>query len=240
MRPLALKARRSSPCMPFTACEAVTSSVTGLVLPRMVRSPVTLNLPSPTFSTLVDVKVMVGWFATSKKLADLRSASRLSFPVSMVVTSIVASAFDFAGSCSSYWTVPVVLPNRPWTVVMTRCFTAKDEVECTGSMFQVVVSAEAASGKKAATASVKRRFMYSPFERRYLTRASPSVNAMDGALRLGWEAVGGSEAHAHAGREAQQIELLEPELARDEDGGLQDAHAQRDLVPADPALRAAH
>src|SRR5215813_2314526 len=59
-----------------------TFSVTSLVTPCSVRSPISLSGPCPLPSTRLDLKVAVGNFATSKKLDDLRSLSRVSLPVS--------------------------------------------------------------------------------------------------------------------------------------------------------------
>ncbi len=67
-------------------------------------------LPSPLV-TLVDLKVMVGNFSTSKKSGDLRWASRFGSRVSMVVVSMVISAELLVMSLSSCWTTPVVFPN---------------------------------------------------------------------------------------------------------------------------------
>src|SRR5271154_2008199 len=49
-----------------------TSSTTGLVTPCSLRSPVTLDLPGPAASTLVDLNVIVGYLATSRKSGLLR------------------------------------------------------------------------------------------------------------------------------------------------------------------------
>ena len=49
-----------------------TSSTTSFVLPRIVRSPTSLNLPAAPGSTRLDLNVSVGCFATSKKSALLR------------------------------------------------------------------------------------------------------------------------------------------------------------------------
>src|SRR6266542_1185190 len=48
-----------------------------------------------------------------------------------------------------------------------------------------------------------------------------------------------SELHADAAREPKQVELLEPDLARDEDWTFVEPQAQRELVPAHPAIRLA-
>src|SRR5947208_8967212 len=57
-----------TPPIAFTAGDGPsTSSTTSLVTPWIVRSPVTFNLPWLSTSAFLDLKVMVGYFATSKK-----------------------------------------------------------------------------------------------------------------------------------------------------------------------------
>ena len=63
------------PCGPRPALLSVTSSTTGLVMPRIVRSPVTLSLLPRRRSTLVLLNVAVGYFAASKKSALCRCSS---------------------------------------------------------------------------------------------------------------------------------------------------------------------
>ena len=46
-----------------------TSRTASFVTPCIVRSPVTFNLPVPAASTFVDLKVIVGYLATSKKFS---------------------------------------------------------------------------------------------------------------------------------------------------------------------------
>src|SRR6266567_9482505 len=57
---LPLKPTRQLPHGSFSAPVTSKSTVTGLVTPRMVRSPVTLKLVSSTCSTPIEVKVMAG------------------------------------------------------------------------------------------------------------------------------------------------------------------------------------
>src|SRR5271155_4237414 len=66
-----------------------TSRTTSLATPWMVRSPVTFNLPAPADSTRFDLKVMVGYLATSKKWSLRRSSSRLCTRLSTEPASIV-------------------------------------------------------------------------------------------------------------------------------------------------------
>src|SRR2546429_3128449 len=67
----------------------------------MVRSPVTLNFPGASCSTFLDLKVMVGKWATSKKRSLRRSLSRSGSRVSTVFTSMVTSTLDFVMSWRS-------------------------------------------------------------------------------------------------------------------------------------------
>jgi hypothetical protein len=70
---LPAKRARRLPHRSFSAPVSRKSTLTGLVTPRMVRSPVTLKVVSPTCSTPVEVKVMVGWLSMSRNL--LRSGA---------------------------------------------------------------------------------------------------------------------------------------------------------------------
>jgi len=56
-----------------------TVRVTGLVTPWIVRFPVARSLPSAALSKWLDLKVMRGYFATSKNSALRRCSSRLAF-----------------------------------------------------------------------------------------------------------------------------------------------------------------
>src|SRR6266511_1155421 len=78
----------------------------------------TAKYPTITFKS---TKVMVGYFAVSKKSGDLRWPSRSATRVSRLFTSIVTSTVDFAGSASSSCAMPAYFVNSPRTVEMTRC-----------------------------------------------------------------------------------------------------------------------
>src|SRR6266478_8720867 len=127
-----------------------TSRTASLVTPRMVRSPVIFSLPAETCSIFFDLKVIVGYFATSKNLSLLRSSSRLGSLVSTVFASMVISTVDLLMSRSSQFTVPVTPLNCPRTVEIIRCFTANPAAVCCGSICQVVVVAAAETAKTAA------------------------------------------------------------------------------------------
>jgi hypothetical protein len=70
---------------------SLKSTVTGLVTPRMVRSPVTAKLVSPACSTLVEVKLMAGWLSVSRNLLR-RASSRCWLRVWMIFAWIVSWA----------------------------------------------------------------------------------------------------------------------------------------------------
>ena len=116
-----------------------TSSTTGFVTPFMVRSPFTLSFPSPAFSTLVDLKVIFGFFSASKKSGERRWSSRFCSRVSMLAVSITASTLDLVRSFSSSFTVPAVLPNSPRTLEIAMCRTVKLACVWLGLMVQVLV-----------------------------------------------------------------------------------------------------
>ena len=62
------------------------SSVTGFVVPRIVRSPVMRKRPPPSGSTLVVWNVSVGFSPAAKKSGERRCSLRFSLPVSMEAT----------------------------------------------------------------------------------------------------------------------------------------------------------
>jgi len=97
------------------ACPS-TENVTVFVMPARVRFPVTCSLPGVPV-TAVDLNVMVGYFSTSKKLADLRSLSRVSLLVEIEAAGITASNLHFDGSLSSQISVPVIPPKEPRTLL---------------------------------------------------------------------------------------------------------------------------
>src|SRR5438876_1233419 len=102
--------------------------VVGCVWQCMVRSPVTLYLSSPAFSTLVDLKVMSGHFAASKKSGDLRWPSRFSLCVSIEAASILTATALFVGSSLSQFNVELTLLNSPRTVLIIMCLMANEAV----------------------------------------------------------------------------------------------------------------
>src|SRR6266571_1952570 len=93
----AANAARVSPRRPIPSPWYSTSSTTGRVTSRMVRSPTTLRVVSPVRSTRVLLNVMFGYSSTSKKSGLWRWLSRISIPVSMEVGSMVTSTHDSSG-----------------------------------------------------------------------------------------------------------------------------------------------
>src|SRR6266850_6577240 len=152
---VALAAVRVLPQGSFTgAVGPSTSSTTSLVVPRMVRSPVTLSFPGAACSTFLDLNVMVGKWATSKNLSLRRSLSRAGSRVSTVETSMVTSTVDLVTSLSSSTIVPLTLLKAPRTVEIAMWRTENCADECCGSIFHSEVAAAAGSERTAASPAV--------------------------------------------------------------------------------------
>ncbi len=84
-------------------------------MPRMVRSPSTLSLPSPARDTFRLTKVIRGWLSTSKKASLRRWRSRAASLVSMLDASMLKvtdPAVRFWGSAT---TAPSKRVKRPGT-----------------------------------------------------------------------------------------------------------------------------
>src|SRR6266446_6643563 len=71
------------PCKPVPFPRNFACSVISFVTPCIVRSPTMSPLSAPVCFTLLLLKVIVGYFATSKKWSLRRSSSRLSFCVDL-------------------------------------------------------------------------------------------------------------------------------------------------------------
>src|SRR5262245_15790849 len=69
---------RVAPAGSLIGAVVSTTSTTGLVTPCSVRAPVTFHWPVPPGSTLVDLKVIVGYLSTSRKAALFKWASRFT------------------------------------------------------------------------------------------------------------------------------------------------------------------
>jgi hypothetical protein len=89
------------------------SNVTGLVMPRMVRSPSTRKSPASTRAP-VERNSIVGWFSTSKKSAERRWLSRPSSLVSTEATSTLATTVASSGF-SGATSVALFMPKVPRT-----------------------------------------------------------------------------------------------------------------------------
>src|SRR5271157_3499115 len=110
----------------------------------MVRSPVTFSLALPADSTRFDLKVNVGYFATSRKSGLRRWLSRISTRVSTDAASMVTSMDVFDRSDGSYSTLPLTFVKAPRTVEMPMWRTENCAELCGGSICQV--SARTAEG----------------------------------------------------------------------------------------------
>ena len=117
----------------------VTTSVTGLLVPRIVRVPAIRHEPSPAGVMPAETNVALGKCSASKKSALLRCASRCSVPVLMDATPISALSVAVRRSSSVTLNEPAMSLKVPRTVENTMCLTAKPMVECVGSMVQLVV-----------------------------------------------------------------------------------------------------
>src|SRR5271154_5623390 len=122
-----------------------TSSTTGLVTPCSVKSPVTFHLFGPPASTLVDLNVIVGYLATSRKSGLFKCMSRRSTRVSTDDASIVASTTADAGSLPVVAIVPEVFWNCPFTFEIIMCRTLNSTLVCAGSICQVSACARTGS-----------------------------------------------------------------------------------------------
>src|SRR5215475_2302217 len=80
----------------------------------------------------------------------------------MVVVSIVTSTVLLVMSLSSCWTVAVVLPNSPRTLVTIMCRTEKVEVVWAGSPSQV----DAAAGRESSSTAAIRERTWGNLQRR--------------------------------------------------------------------------
>src|SRR5664279_1033518 len=109
--------------------------VTGLVTPRMVMSPSSRKVP-PSGRSPVEVNVIFGYVAISKKLLPRRSSSRIWLPVSMVAILTSPSACE-SSTFSAVTMFPVNSVNLPRIFDTIRCWTMNATSECTGSIVQV-------------------------------------------------------------------------------------------------------
>ena len=117
--------------MPGWVPALVMGKVMRLVTPRRVKSPVTSSLPLATSFTEVLLKVMVGYFSTSKKSAPFRCLSRPSLSVFTLAASMLTSTLDLLTSAGSTLMVPLNLVKRPlvlasrWRILkLTSLWTA--------------------------------------------------------------------------------------------------------------------
>src|SRR5262245_60274272 len=136
---------------------AVTARITGLVTPCIVRLPLTEYVVALDLRKLVEVKVMTGYLAASKKSGPFRCVSRSSTPVVTPLTSMLTSTLELAGVASSSMTVPAGFENMPRTLVST-CLQTNPTEEFSGSSAHLEVEgtggANGTSGPLAAAGAV--------------------------------------------------------------------------------------
>src|SRR5439155_26983867 len=108
-------------------------------------------MPAPGTSVCVDLNVIAGYFATSRKCGLRTSLSRIWTRLLNVVASMVASMDVFAGSDGSKTTVPLAFSNWPRTVEIPKCFTENCAAVWLGSICQVCGSAKQNDDKAAIT-----------------------------------------------------------------------------------------
>ena len=107
--------------------------MTERVTPWIVRSPVSLNA-GPLPVTPVELKVIFGYFAASRKSGDLRWASRWSSCVSIESTSSsTATALGMSVPAGTS-IVPVSVLKRPRTFAMTMWRMTNSAAEWAGSI----------------------------------------------------------------------------------------------------------
>src|SRR5689334_1572920 len=111
----------------------VTVKLTGLVTPCSVRSPSAPARLLPLYFSFVDLKVIVGYLATSKKSGLRKCSSRFACPVVTVVTSTVASMLPALPEGSST-ILPLVALNVPRMLEKPRWLISKPGKVCAGSM----------------------------------------------------------------------------------------------------------
>ncbi len=104
-----------------------------MVVPRIVRFPVSCSLLGATSFTPVDSKVILGCLATSKKASERRCLSRAGSLVSTLAASIDTCTELFVKSSRSTTIFPSNLVKRPGTR-LNRWRMVKPTALWTGSM----------------------------------------------------------------------------------------------------------
>src|SRR5450755_1514104 len=116
-----------------------TSSGTERVVARIVRSVSARNCVGPTRSVKPPVKVMLGWFSTSKKSALRRCASRSGSPVHSLVASKWPSKRVCLQSPRSKSSSPRMSLKRPRTQVTIMCRARNSASEWPGSKIHLAM-----------------------------------------------------------------------------------------------------
>ena len=133
-------ASSSTPILSFPAMSTcgptrLPRPVTVCVLPLIVRSPVTSSSPASPTDSEVEVNVIRGWLALSKKSGDLRCPARFSSLTWIESTSTEPVRTGVPSAPAER--PPVYCSKRPRNVATTMCFTANPTVEWTGSILHL-------------------------------------------------------------------------------------------------------
>src|SRR6266853_470463 len=112
----------------------LASSVTGLVTPCTVRSPVILRTFSPVFSTLVLLNAIVGYLVASRKSGLFSASSSFATPVSKPSTGKVTEIDDLVRSALSSSMLPSILSKRAAGLEKPKWFQPKTTPLCEASI----------------------------------------------------------------------------------------------------------
>ena len=118
------------------------STGTARVTPRIVRSTSPLNALSAVRSVKRPLKLILGWFSTSRKSALRRWASRAGSPVQIPVASISPSKVAPRQRSQSSSSRPWMFLNRPCTQVTIMCRARNSASVCPGSKIQVDITGD--------------------------------------------------------------------------------------------------
>src|SRR5690606_20661906 len=102
----------------------LTASLTGLVTPSRVKSPSAATTLSPSKTSLLDLKVMVGYLAVLKKPSTAMCSFQSGKPMFSEATSMVRSTEPVVAARAGVM-VPAVLSRRPRWVEKARWLISK-------------------------------------------------------------------------------------------------------------------
>ncbi len=127
--------------MPLPSPTLVRVTVSGLVTPWSVSSPVTSNAPAPEALMLLDLKEISGNSLAEKKSWLLRCWSRLALAVSTESVFTRISTLPASGAAASRATCPLTSLKRPHELDAPMWRIRKFTCECTASMVCLAGSA---------------------------------------------------------------------------------------------------